>query len=211
MPALMKRPSAMCSGPNCPGCSSPECMAEGGSVTSGTKRSDFEKGVHQPTSKFNPGQSLPGLMVRAGNHGHFDTTKEEGEDSAKLKHRKMLGEMRSMKKPNLYAQGGEVKGHGKLGVEFDSKAKPREGYPKSAAEQEERLKAEHARVSEMQRRKPEPEKYAEGGEVGQHGEDEELHHAIGSELMDALERKDKKGIMDALNAAVMDCMNGREK
>lgn len=56
-----------------------------------------------------------------------------------------------------------IKGHGRLGVEFDPSQPPREGYPKSAQEQRERLDAEHARVGEMQRRKP--ELYADGGDV----------------------------------------------
>jgi hypothetical protein len=36
---------------------------------------------------------------------------------------------------------------------------------------------------------------------------QELHETIGSELIDALEKKDKKQIMSALEAAIMSCMN----
>ena len=52
------------------------------------------------------------------------------------------------------AEGGEapIKGHGRLGVEFDPTLPPRKGYPKNAAEQYENLKSEHARVSEMSKR-----------------------------------------------------------
>jgi len=59
-----------------------------------------------------------------------------------------------------------VRGHGRLGVEFDPSAKPRAGYPSSAKEQRERLAAEHARVSEHYRRKPEDQKLKKAIEAG---------------------------------------------
>jgi hypothetical protein len=60
-----------------------------------------------------------------------------------------------------------------------------------------------------------PELYAEGGEVDHersHGdEDEDLHHMMGEELMDAFDSKDKKRIMEGLEAVVLSCMNKRER
>ena len=92
-------------------------------------------------------------------------SKEFDAEKAKDTHRKTLSEMQHMKKPNLYAEGGEV------------------GIKESPHEESEHDEA---------------------------GMDEELHHAIGGEFMDALEKKDKKGIMSALTAAVMQCSKGRD-
>jgi hypothetical protein len=51
----------------------------------------------------------------------------------------------------------------------------------------------------------EPHMLAEGGEAMD--EDSEIHGMLGEELMDALERKDKKAIMECIQACVMNCMN----
>jgi hypothetical protein len=161
-----------CIGPDCSGCSAADCYAEGGSVDSWTKREDNEKGVHRASVR-GPGVSEAGAAL----HPAFSVGEDLDKSAAKRKHMKVLGEMKAMKKPNLYAEGGMV---GPL----------KEGN--WAANEKE------------------PMKLAGGGEI-EDGEDQmgqEMHHIIGGELMDALERKDKKGIMDALRAAVMECMNG---
>jgi hypothetical protein len=171
-----------CIGPECSGCSAPQCYAEGGSVDSWTKRSDNEKGIHkQSLASHNPGVSQAGTHLRVSsgepNDRVYSGFKEDSLHQAVRGHKKVLGEMRSMKKPNLYAEGGRV---GPL----------KEGN--WAANEKE------------------PMKLAGGGEIedGEEQMGQEMHHIIGGELMDALERKDKKGIMDALRAAVMECMNG---
>lgn len=50
---------------------------------------------------------------------------------------------------------------------------------------------------------PEPEMGDEGGD--------ELHKILGDELMDAFERKDRKGFMDGLEALVMSCISKGEQ
>lgn len=128
----------------------PKLYAEGGSVESPTKREDFEKGVHRSVFTT-PGQSRVGFNLEMGRSGGHGIGREESEYWAKEKHREKLGEMRSMPKPKLMAEGGEVE--------------------------------EHA----------------------EHGSDEELHGMMGEELMHALDSKDKKRIMDSLEAIVLSC------
>lgn len=96
MPMLMKRPNS-CSGPSCPGCSSANCMADGGKV----------KGVHESDDETK-GKSMAGIFAR-----HSKDEGEVGESSKRLakgEHEKVLGELRSMPKPKLYSKGGEIKG-----------------------------------------------------------------------------------------------------
>jgi hypothetical protein len=114
-------------------------------------------------------------------HPAFSVAEDIDKDVAKRKHHKVLGEMKAMKKPH-----GNYAHGGEVGP----------------------LKQGNWAANEK-----EPHKLAGGGEIedGEHQMNEELHMAIGSELMDALERKDKKGIMEALKAAVMECMNGEYK
>ena len=151
----------------------PQAYAEGGAVDSWTKREDNEKGVN----KGGDGISQAGLHVRSANRDSIYSDKEDSLDAAKRKHGKTLGELRGMKKPNLYAHGGPV---------------------------------EHPNMEgQTAANEKEPHKLAGGGEI-EDGEDQmnqELHETIGSELIDALEKKDKKQIMSALEAAIMSCMN----
>lgn len=63
-------------------------------------------------------------------------------------------------------------------------------------------------------------KMAKGGEMDHEGEDEimgkempaddEMGDTLVDELMDAFERKDKRGIKDAFEALVMECMHKGE-
>lgn len=58
---------------------------------------------------------------------------------------------------------------------------------------------------------PMKKSYAEGGEVEDHDMDDdqsiddELNEIVAGELLDAFERKDKKGILDSIRALVMNC------
>jgi hypothetical protein len=53
--------------------------------------------------------------------------------------------------------------------------------------------------------------FAEGGEVGEHaepdGDEMEISHGLGKELMGAFEAKDHKKLMGALEACVLHCMS----
>lgn len=257
MPQFMKNPNK-CSGSSCVGCSSANCMAKGGSVAS-VEDYNHVKGVHKQfgmsDSAGHRGESYVGQEVRGDQGIPGDL------DLAKGKHKRVLAEMKSMKKPNLYAKGGEVKGVHKPSMGGVSEAG--EELREHSRDEEEKMasmesvKGQHAHVLREMKSLPKPKLYSDGGEVsgkrlgnqigypgtekdpqaqskvkeqpygypegykgidaefakggevesGDNEMDEELHHAIGGELMDALERKDKKGIMSALHAAVMSCMS----
>lgn len=155
-----------CIGAECKGCPSANCMAEGGSVDSWTKREDNEKGVNMPRgASGNQGISNAGRSVRSANQstafsnsGRASDPEADQDlaslsiDAAKRAHKKTLGEMHSMPKPKLMAEGGEAQ-------------------------------EEHEHV------------------------DDELHDMMGEELMSAIESKDKKRIMESLEAIVLQCMN----
>lgn len=152
MPTHMK--SLKCQGPDCMGCSSPDCYSKGGEV----------KGVHEPASKYisgnslmDKGTSLAGAQRRIRNDDPAHSFVSEHEE--KEKHRGVLSDLKSMKKPNLYAEGGAV----------------------------------HMEESE------EPEMDGEG--------EDEIHGLLGEELMGAIERKDKKAIMQCIEACVMSCLS----
>lgn len=181
--------SGGCIGAMCKGCHDPECFAEGGNVHE-------DQGAEYPSRK---GQSQAGAYVRAANKSK-ETNYLNGagetynKNSAKDLHIEKLAEMRSMKKPNLYAEGGcvgpECSGcsagdcyaeGGPVGPTLGSII----GYPGSAPTA--------------------PIKKAEGGEVDD--DDGEIHGMLGEELMGALERKDKKAILDCIEACVMQCLS----
>ncbi len=100
-----------------------KCMAKGGKVESdldhGSKRgpegyskyqeqAQNQKGVHTPVSGVTQFPGGKGTS-RAGDYAKDRYAgKAIMNDSAKAEHHKVLGEMRSMKKPNLMAEGGEV-------------------------------------------------------------------------------------------------------
>ncbi len=150
--------------------------AEGGYVASGKNRNDFESGINKaPRWQPDKNKSEAGTAVRAAKTSHTPEEKEFQTDMAKESHKNILHEMKSMKKPNLYGQGGYIVN--------PTEAQARSGY------------AVHK---------------AEGGDVepdmdGDSPEDMELMEAVSSELMDAFEAKDKKGILDAIRAIVLSC------
>lgn len=103
-------------------------MAEGGNVLDDSHKMDNEKGVH---SNYGKGQSAAGANVRTAHEikkdpeGEEQRASEHNEDpgnpkdsirAAKREHHRVLGQMRSMKKPNLYANGGEVEGSPEMDV-----------------------------------------------------------------------------------------------
>lgn len=215
MPQLMKAPKAQCPGSECPGCSSASCYAKGGET--GVNKTTPNKGQSEAGSKLKPAFSIGG--------------KRWDEESSKDEHRKTLEEMRSQKKPNLYAEGGEIDDEGVRGSldknyytkgvhssfagrgnsKMGSAAKGHwsHGNPKRNNEVGH---SEHSRVmSEMsEMKKADRSNLAEGGEVGasEHDDmDSELHEGLGEELLHAFESKDKKKIMSCIEAAVLSCMN----
>jgi hypothetical protein len=112
------------------------------------------KGVHKPNGlNRDTGTSMAGVHARAAADDDGYVSKEASTDFSKDQHRRVLGEMKSMKKPDLYAEGGDVESDDSLG--------------------------------------------------------DELHYSLGDELHSALESKDKKQIMDCMEACVLSCMNRR--
>lgn len=102
-------------------------FAKGGKIHQGAKEArkysaqESEKGVHAPRypyphNKSSFGQSDAGYQAEVGKFGGAESRTGKkvppGDYSdAKQMHREKLEEMRSMKKPNLYAEGGEVHCH----------------------------------------------------------------------------------------------------
>jgi hypothetical protein len=178
-------------------------FAEGGEV--GVNKTIGIRGRSEAGAKLNPAFSTFG--------------KEHDVENSKEEHRKTLGEMRGMKKPNLYADGGQV-----TADDISDEQAANSGYPPGPerkayiADRQNRAAAGNPQahggmIGNSAANEKEPYKLAEGGEIedGEDQEESEMHDIIGDELMDSLERKDKKGIMSALNAAIMECMNGRYK
>ena len=215
MPSHMKRRSMDdCVGKHCKGCASPSCMAEGGAVDSGKQRADNERGINKANEwRAEEGQSEAGTHARnIEKYGPSPSERvynREQTEEAKDKHYKVLGQMRFMKKPHgEYSKGGPVslpdvagdrEGHRTnmpekppgSPVTPDSPDYPYTKPSPSVAPTPSSIKVEDLPMSE-------------GGEVG---DDEELHNAMGEELMGAFERKDKKAIMDCLHACVSSMMN----
>lgn len=82
--------------------------AKGGSVPGADR--DI-KGVHKPINEDAPGQSGAGFMndlMRDAKSRGRDDIKQEAKRHVKAHHERVLDEMKSMKKPNLYAEGGVV-------------------------------------------------------------------------------------------------------
>jgi hypothetical protein len=173
----------------------PKLYAEGGAVDSWTKREDNERGVHGSPSRG--GTSVAGSAVRRANVVPED--KEDSLGAAKIRHQKVLGEMRGMKKPHLYAQGGQVQ---------DDIPEP---DPKNATAMQKGATSGGTSGSDAWSNLKSGLGFAEGGEVadGEPEMEDELKHAMGGEFMDALERKDRKGIMSSLEAIVLSC-RGKE-
>ena len=222
MPQFMTKPKARCPGASCPGCSSADCYATGGGVSE--DRHQYERGVNQPLTE-NSGTS----QTRSP---YTPDLKEAGKEWAKKKHEKVLSELKMMPKPKLYAEGGSVSsatkrednekgvhqplwnhepGVSAMGRHVRAAAGTSDEFDKadSYGAAKKSLNRTHAEARTM----PKPQgHFAIGGEVegeheGHEDMDADLHGAMGEELMSALESKDKKRIMESLEAIVMSCMD----
>lgn len=222
MPAYKKTPSGMteCSGPGCAGCSSANCYGHGGRVKRHGPPPADEAGVHEPIGKYQTGKS--GGTSIAGEHLRLGNV-----SGAKHMHRQNLEDLQQMntKKPELYAEGGSVESRTKRednerGVHGEvSQGRSTSGINARNAKNDPEhrrgdlhgAKLGHRMVLNEMRDMKKPNLYAEGGEVadGEPEMDEELKHAMGGEFMDAMDRKDRKGIMSALEAIVLSC-RGKE-
>lgn len=181
----------------------PNLYAEGGSVNSWTKREDHERGVHRELTR--KGESRMGSHVREAGLEHNEEDKKESMEAAKHKSRQSWIEAKSMKKPNLYAEGGEV---------HDDVPEPDK---KNAAAMQKGAMSGEVSPSEGWSNLREGLGLAHGGEVSEgedqfaepehEGDDHEISGMLGDELMSAFESKDKKRIMESIEAIVLSCMN----
>lgn len=150
MPMHSKKPG--CSGPDCGGCSSPNCMSKGGDVKK--SGADILSEVEPSQPKAMPDKAKDAAM----NAKKLPTDKEVAEGFSKQSRlRSQEREDHMAKKKKGFADGGEISGEMHV----------------------------------------EPEDEGDG----------EMHEMMGSELMSAIEKKDPKMIMQALEACVLSCMN----
>jgi hypothetical protein len=203
MPSLMKRPNS-CPGSECPGCSSANCMAEGGNVESGKSRHDYEWGINKPFggAGHSSGTSDQGLDVRAKEYG-----------AAKSDAKNILHQMKWQKgqdRTNL-AEGGSVEKSAGI-TKGVHKSDPRQNnsgqsYMGTAVRHGDTSSAKKMVYDKTKEARPLGKNhgyFAEGGEVSDH---DEMHEMLGHELMEAFDKKDKKGVFGAIEACVMRRMN----
>lgn len=153
-----------CVGPQCQGCSSGSCMSKGGTVAAEDDKARI-KGVHPGhKSSIGGGRGASGES-RAGDQARWaGAVKQSGGDESSHRqaavgeHKRVLGEMKSLPKPKLYAGGGEVEEGEAPALDLDADAE---------------------------------------------AEDSSMLDACADELMDALERKDKGQILEAIKAIVL--------
>jgi hypothetical protein len=184
------------------------------------------RGVHEESS-VTPGKSIPRLMHEESEKEKDPESKAGWRQSEKFSHKSRLAETKSMQLGDRsgmgYADGGRVKGvHDPISKwqMRDPKSESGKGGVSVAGEHLRMGTDEGGRTAKFEHRKnlsdlqsmKRPNLMAEGGEVEsdshemEDGEDEmhqELRETMGDELMSALDRKDKKGIMDALEACVL--------
>lgn len=83
------------------------CYAEGGNVLDSSHRSDNERGINKvayTSRSHNAGTSEAGAALKPS----FSLGDEHDSDVAKMKHRKVLQEMKSSPRPKLMANGGPL-------------------------------------------------------------------------------------------------------
>jgi hypothetical protein len=178
---MNQRKSHMCYGGDCPDESH---YAEGGAVGSGTSRWANERGINRPSTK--QGQSVAGSNL----HPAFSIGgKKWDTENAKDSHRQVLDQMKSMKKPELYAEGGEAaykSGYGSRDQDFQSgvhsqAARGSIGTSTAGAvtrrggDSKPIHKENLAKLKGMEK----PKLYAEGGDV----DDEETHPMVSKVMM----------------------------
>jgi hypothetical protein len=211
----------------CYACGGAICKyAEGGGVNEPYKESGDEEYADSRGATHSDqahGRHDKGGMSKAG-----ERLRAGKEDEAYADHYETLSELRSMRKPKLYAEGGKVDylGLGKAAggltgvhgqsVRHDSKpGQSRAGDHARAGLLEDARGIHGAKLEEM-RGAPRPTSgkggFAEGGGVEPDSDlDIELSDGLGRELMDAMDRRDYKSIMSCIEAAVAHCMNKGEE
>jgi hypothetical protein len=95
-------------------------------------------------SEKNPDEKQDAEMGEAMEHMVADHIAKDPKD-----HGDEIHEIKSATSGMHKVEYKKIKGHGRLGVEFNPSLPHREGYPKSAKEQSDRLAAEHARMGEQ--------------------------------------------------------------
>lgn len=188
-------------GKECSECHGEGHYDEGGEVKRDERREKFEKenkyekqrgavGVHQGGTGEGElkGRSAAGVTAEWGKKHKTDWHREGALNKSKELHGKKLEELKEMPNPKLkgLAYGGKVHGTDMNGPE--SKAFMDKGEQAIGHSTKEKY-------------------YEEGGEVSEdHSEmDDELQQACCDEFMDALEQKDKKGVLESLRALVLSC------
>lgn len=138
---------------------------------------DYERGINRNVGNSDMKMSDAGFDYRVSKVTHSDKQRSDRIAKAKAHHGETLKEMKAMPNPKIkgLAHGGEVD---------DDKM---DMYAMSPD-----VPAMHG--------------MAEGGEVDEmDGIDKELNEMAAGELMEALEKKDKAGILESIKAIVMNC------
>jgi hypothetical protein len=173
------------------------CYAEGGDV----------KGVHKPYGEGMEGQSVAGRFARGAKEGK-DPLMSKGTmlDVSKAEHGRVLNEMKSMKKPKLYAQGGDV---GKLEREYSGGMREQSMAGQKRPDPNARMlpsEAESEAAEGSMPGMPERNLMAEGGESEGMDDDSMISDQVCHEMMEALHSKDAAAFKDGLMALIADCL-----
>jgi hypothetical protein len=201
------------------------CMACGGEACSYAKGGFVNYDVLD-SAQDEPGVSAQGRAVRWGNRYKG---KDEETRSGMMEHAKEEAEARAHAeksyggKPNIkgLAEGGRVLPKGEKTDEYMERSNARS--PEEKHERHLGILKKHVReepISPSGRaiaglyEKEKSKKFAEGGEVEESEHmnlddddmDSEISEALGHELMGAIESKEPKKIMEALEACVLSCM-----
>lgn len=208
----------------CGECGQAPCMCHGGKMMS----KGGEMGVHKPSfsNENHMGASESGDVARQARHNknHLSPRKIGQMASVKEDHRRVLHELKEMPKPKLQglAEGGMVKDKMGNSVRHHVIKKVHDHMRKkniSSDEASPNTFAENAREAghhdlESHEVIHGSDTYAKGGQVENmhdmpemkdHEMDDALNDMIAEELMQAFEKKDKKGILEAIQALVLSC------
>lgn len=116
--AMMKHGKKMAKGGPCEEHGTQGCeMCHGGKMAEGgeadleklkmAQKEKYSTGIHKPNYE-GIGSSPAGSITRAAHKGTTSMSKKELHDMAKQEHHKVLHDMKHMKKPHLYADGGFI-------------------------------------------------------------------------------------------------------
>lgn len=182
-------------------------MAKGGSVAA--DEDEDLKGIHK-SNYVGRGNSMVGSFVKAAHNKNTSLSDEELKGAAKEHHMKVLGEMKSMKKPHgNYADGGPVASPSSQpsgmnqGSHDYSEVGPNEKKARNALANVFGGGGSEAQAGE---KKAHGGMMAEGGEMGMDEDDGMLMDQCSHECMEALKKGDKAGFKSAIQAIVMDCL-----